>query len=427
MATARGVITVQIASNIESHLVKPLHPIDEIAARISQADGDGVRLTRGASSKSLNGLTALVDPVAAVMQALAEPLDFPPLAAGIVPGDRVAIAIDSTVPCVAKVVRGVMEALQSAGVELPDISIVTADSQTSTRCREELEGSEEGPLIVIHDPADDNSLCLVGTMKRGEPLLVTREIFDADVILPISCARVNNENAFVGLFPQFTGAEMLNYYRAPVNRESVANRQHSETDEAGRLIGVLMSIQVVPGRGETVSQVVAGEPHAVARRCEALCREEWSLRSPERVSLLIATVTGGTASQTWANVGRALEAAENVVEEDGVVAICTNLEEQPGHSLGRLVRNSDIDRAARKIFHDSDADSWPAWQVARALQRGAVYFLSQLSDETVEDLGMAPVESVDDIVRLAGRHGSFAVLEDAQHAAVTVGSDDHDE
>jgi hypothetical protein len=35
------------------------------------------------------------------------------------------------------------------------------------------------------------------------------------------------------------------------------------------------------------------------------------------------------------------------------------------------------------------------------------------------------VESVDDLVRLAGRHESFVVVEDAQHAVVTVdGNDD---
>ena len=72
----------------------------------------------------------------------------------------------------------------------------------------------------------------------------------------------------------------------------------------------------------------------------------------------------------------------------------------------------------RKISHDHDADSWPAWQLARALQRGPVYFLSQLDAETVEDMGLAPVESVDDLVRLAGRHESFVVVEDSQNAVV---------
>jgi hypothetical protein len=140
--------------------------------------------------------------------------------------------------------------------------------------------------------------------------------------------------------------------------------------------------------------------------------------------LFVATITGGDASQTWANVARALETAERVVEEGGAVAICTNLAEPPGHSLGRLIGDPDLDVAARKISHDHDADSWPAWRLARALQRGPVYLLSQLPAETVEDMGVAPVESVDDLVRLASRHESFLVVPDAQHAVVSVEGED---
>jgi hypothetical protein len=109
-----------------------------------------------------------------------------------------------------------------------------------------------------------------------------------------------------------------------------------------------------------------------------------------------------------------------VLTEDGAIAICSNLDEKPGHSLGRLMGTPDLDASARKVFHDHDADSWPAWHLARALQRGPVYLMSQLSPEVVEDLGVAPVESVDDLVRLASRHESFALLDNAQHAVTTV-------
>jgi hypothetical protein len=181
-----------------------------------------------------------------------------------------------------------------------------------------------------------------------------------------------------------------------------------------------MTVQVVPGSGETVTHVLAGEPQAVAQQCEELCRQQWLLHSPQKVSLLIATVTGDEASQTWANVGRALAAAERVLDEGGAVAICSNLDEPPGESLGRLIGSPDLDDATRKISRDHSPDSWPAWRLARALQRGPVYFLSQLSDETVEDLGLAYVESIDEIVRLASHHESFIVVDDSQHAVVTV-------
>jgi hypothetical protein len=98
-------------------LVKSPHPIDEIAARISRANGGGVRLTH--ESAGLNGSRSdqVLSPSEATVAALSQPIDFPPLAAGIVPGDRVAIAIDESIPCVGEIARGAIRALENAGVE----------------------------------------------------------------------------------------------------------------------------------------------------------------------------------------------------------------------------------------------------------------------------------------------------------------------
>jgi hypothetical protein len=199
-----------------------------------------------------------------------------------------------------------------------------------------------------------------------------------------------------------------------------------ETDEAGWLIGVPMVIEVVPGANESVAHVVAGEPRSVARRAKQLCREEWAFHSPQRASLIIATLSGGAPAQNWMNVGRALVAAERVVAEDGAVAICSNLDERPGESLGRLIGSTDLAATERRLFRDHAEDSWPAWQLVRALQRGPVYFLSQLETETVEDLGLAPVANIDELARLTSRHESVIVLEDSQHAVVTVDGEEDD-
>jgi len=416
---------------METHLVKPLHAIDNIADRIARADGSGVQLSRGNDRIDRAGETdtPVVDPAAVTVRALESPLEYPPLSAGIVLGDHVAIAVDEDVPRMASVVRGVVESLKSAGVEPQDISVVATSSQAIELCQEEFGESEPRPQFVVHDPADENNLCLVGTMKRGEPLLVNKAIFDADLVLPIDCARLGKTSAYESVFPRFSNAETLQRYRTPAQHDATLKRtgKRNEADEAGWMIGVPMTIQVVPGRNESIAHIVAGEPQAVAERCDELCRKEWLLRSPQRVSLMVATITGGAIAQSWANVGRALEAADKVLEEGGAVAICSNLERAPGQSLGRLIRNDDSDAAARKIFHDHDADSWVAWQLTRALERGPVYFLSQLDAETVEDMGLAHVESVDDLVRLAGRHESFVVVENSQHAVVVVDCEENDE
>lgn len=418
------------ASSIECDLVKSPHPLEEIAARISRANVGGVQLTHKVAEHSGSSPNETLAPAEAVRAALAAPIDFPPLAAGIVPGDRVAIAIDESIPRVGEVTRGAIEAFQNAGVEGDSISVVSCDSATNQACRDACAAEEAaGVKFVVHDPDDAENLCMIGvSRRRKEPLLVNRVIFDADVVLPIGCARVNGRGPYESLFPRFSSIDAIRRYRTPTDIDSATDEKARtrETNEAGRMIGPQLVVEVIPGSGESVANVLAGEPTAVAQASAELSRQRWSLESPQQVGLVIATVTGGPESQNWTSVGRALATAERLIEDGGAVAICSNLSEPPGHSLGRLIGNPDLEAVARKISHDHDADSWAAWQVAKALQRGPVYFLSQLDTETVEDLGLAPVEDIEELVRLTARQDSFVVIEDSQNAVVRL-SDTADE
>jgi nickel-dependent lactate racemase len=408
-------------------LVKTLHPIGSISASISLGHDRRVRLER--TTKTAMKRAQPPDPLAATMRALAEPIDFPPLASAVVPGDRIAISVDESVPCVGGIVHGVVSSLRGAGIEDEAIAVVTRDAATSELCRTELATHGTTSVqLAVHDPDDESDLCLVGVTKRHGPLVVNRTIFDADVILPIGCSRLNGHGVFDSLFPRFSSAEAVQRYRMPssCDSESSCADKSRETDEAGWLIGVPIVIEVVPGANESVAHVVAGEPRSVARRAKQLCREEWAFHSPRRASLIIATLSGGAPAQNWSNVGRALVAAERVAAEDGAVVICSNLDVRPGESLGRLIGSTDLAATERRLLRDHAEDSWPAWQLVRALQRGPVYFLSQLDSETVEDLGLAPVANVEELARLASRHESVIVLEDSQHAVVTVDGEEDD-
>jgi nickel-dependent lactate racemase len=388
---------------------------------VNEANGSTTDTGSNGSAASLSGVP--VDPVVATIAALAEPLDFPPLAAGIVPGDCVAVAIDENVPSVASVARGAVEAFTSAGIDRAAISIVTSEAETAKIIRDAFEGDTSGvPAVIVHNPHEKENLCLVGRTKRGEPLLVNRTIFDADIVLPIGCARANGRGVYESLFPRFSSAEAIERYRMPASHDTRKEQQAQlrETGEAGWLIGVPMIVEVIPGAGDTVAQVLAGEPQAVAAKSAELARQRWSYRISERVSLVIATVTSRHAGQPWDDIARAVAMARRLLDDEGALAVCSNLDESPGQSLGRLIGSSDLAATQRKISHEHSKDSEAAWQFARALQRGPVYFLSQLNSETVEDLGLAPVADIDELVRLAGRHESCVVINDAQNAVVTV-------
>jgi nickel-dependent lactate racemase len=407
-------------------VVKALHPLEALTSYIHIAPESRIQLRRAVSSLpgSLAPANHILDIRKAAADALAAPLNFPPLARATVPGDHLAIAVDDAVPV--EVVLGVLDAAVAAGVELQNISIASDRAEWAAAFRATLGESNDGVQVVLHDPDDRQGLCFVGRTESGEQLLINRTIFEADVVLPVGCARVPNSagggSLFDSLFPRFCDAETIGRLRTPARRESFARQAEiqRQTMEAGWLVGVPLVIQIVPAGNGQVADVIAGEPEAVAARCDELSKQLWSFHAPRRASLVIASITGPEREQTWENVARALATVEGLVEEHGAIAICSDVQVDVGPALGRLVGNSDWERMERDARNDHSEDSWPAWHLARALQRGPVYFLSRLDDELVEEIGMAPVGDFEELERLANRHESCILLDDAQHACATV-------
>jgi nickel-dependent lactate racemase len=404
-------------------VVKTLHPLGPISARIELPPEVRVPLEHDVESQEGRDMSMVVDDSAAAARAALEaPLKFPSLAEGVVPDDQLAIAIDEAVPDALNVLRGVIAASEAAGIEPGAITVVACEEDF---CKTLREGLGDAIRVVVHDPEDPINLALLGLNEKNERLLVNRSIFEADVVLPIGCARLPNvvgNGVFESLFPRMSDTETIGRLRTPSQRGTVARiaRSRRKADEAGWLLGVSMVMQVVPALDGKVAEVVAGDPQAVAEYCQELCERLWSYRAPQKANLVIANVTGGVQEQTWENIGRALAAAEPLVEEYGAVAICSDLEASPGQALGQLIGNPDFEGIESNVHNDHSADSWPAWQLARALQRGPVYFLSQLNADDVEEMGMAPVESIDELARLATGRETCIVLDDAQYAVVTV-------
>lgn len=385
----------------------------------------GVLELNGASENvvqsSRRSMVTSSDPSQAVEQSLAAPLEFPPLPAALVPGDRVAIAVGDDIPQVADVVLGAVRAFEQAGVGTNEIDVVLADAADEAV----LVGKLGGAQITVHNPADAAQLCFVGLTSEGRELRINRHVFDADFVLPLTCARHAAEpdarGVFQGLFPRFGDEETIRRFRQLETWTSSSRKRElaKETAEAGWLVGAPLVVEIVPEPGDKVAAVLAGDPAAVAAEAQSKCGDVWSAEFPDGASLVVAIVGGDGREQTWDNIARALAAAAKVVADGGAVAVVCDVDRQLGKSLGRL-RNGDRDVVVRKLAGDTSDDNWCAWELIQALERGPVYWLSGLDGEKVEELGVAPIANKEELARLMSRHPSCIVLEDAQHVVASI-------
>ncbi|WP_442483090.1 lactate racemase domain-containing protein [Aeoliella sp. SH292] len=377
----------------------------------------------GTASDTTSSSGAITDVIAATRAALESPLDFPPLSQAIVPGDQVAIAIGAGVREQANVVRGIVATLEQAGTEPSAIQIVTGSVAEANTLRGELDDLTAGGSVVVgHVASDDESLCFLAAVDE-EPLVISRQLFEADLVIPVGCGRPaksrDARGPFESVFPRFADALTQRRYSQAdaLDAPTSGAIRRQETDQVGWLLGAAMVVEVVPARGGGVAQILAGAPEAVAREVAAACDREWACGVEQPARLVVATLAGGPDEQTWDNVARALHAAGMAADADeSSVAICTQLDTLPGETLHKLIATGgDLERAARLHSSQSD-DAAAAWEIYKALCRGPVYFMSQLPPELVEDLGMTPIASAKELARLAERSETCIVLNEAQHS-----------
>jgi nickel-dependent lactate racemase len=284
--------------------------------------------------------------------------------------------------------------------------------------------------LLTHDPARRTELAYLAATRAGEPILLNRAIVDADVVLPVGCFDSRRAPGYYGIhsavFPAFSDQRTLRRFRSPTSldgRGRSKKRPNEIADEVGWLLGVTLTVQVVPGPGDAILHVLAGHVEAVGRQARRLYDAAWRSSVPGRASLVVAAIEGGADQQTWQNVGRALAAAAAVVEDGGAIALCCDLEARPGPAVQRLADAPARAKAMQWIRRQRPEDALSATLLAQALDRGPVYLLSRLDPSLVEALEIAPIVRADELCRLAGRHPSCILLANAPHAMVTLEED----
>jgi nickel-dependent lactate racemase len=365
----------------------------------------------------------LDDLVAAVSAAVSDPLEFPPLAQATAPGDRIAIAVGESVPQADAVVAGVVHELLEGYAEANDIAIV---HPAGMRPPVEMLSDEEREAITIvaHRPDDREELAYLAAADDGEPIYFNRTMADADIVVPIGAFRAAETLTYYGvhgcLFPTFADEETQRRFRVYENNsdESKRRSRQAEAEQAAWVLGILFTVQVIPGRHNGILNVLSGHSVAVEREGEELVAAAWGFETSQRARLVVASVEGGAEEQTWENFARALHAARRVADDDAAIVLCTELAQPPGIALQQL---QGWDMAGGEDEQDlntcSEPDGISAALLASLADHATVFLLSRLDEDLVEALGMGYVQDSDAVQRLISQFENCILLGAAQRTA----------
>ena len=370
-----------------------------------------------------------VDDIAAeVARSLSSPLDYPSLSAIVTPGDRIVLALANEVPTAAEIVAAVVDYLVAHRVDPEAITVLrSARSADDDPCRLLSPELRELVASLVHTPNEREQLAYLATTDDGHAVLLHRAIVDADLVLPIGCFRGNVPADYHGLhtpiYPTFSDRQTQHRFHGTTTLDSRGRRRKRlghEADEVGWLLGISFTIQVIPAVGNRPYRILSGQNDAVRHQAMQLYAELWQSTVPRRADVVLAAIDGDTDQQTWVNLGRTLETAAALVNPGGGIAVCTELSKLPGAAVNCLKAARSNEEALQQIHRDEPDDAVAAVQLARALDHCSVYLLSRLDDSLVEDLDMMPIDSADELIRLANRCESLLLLGNASYARVTV-------
>jgi hypothetical protein len=370
---------------------------------------------------------------AALSEALESPRDFPPVSKMLVPGDRVAIALDSELPDAGRVLSVLVAVVRDAIGQEGQLTVVATPERGK-----DLEGEiPAGVEFVVHDPSDQSRIAYLASTKNGRRVYLNRYLTDADVVIPVGELRFDPNLEYRGpwsvIFPGLSDEPTRKEFQKPAataaspkqTKEPASPSRIDESIEASWLLGSQFYLGLVPGRSG-FSLVVAGLGTSVRDHGTHELERLWRFRADSRADLVVAGIGRAGERSTLKTLVDGITTAGEFVEQGGKIAILSNASGPIGPALQRLIDAGDPIRGASALkSHENDPDHALASRLNRAIRWADLYLLSGLDSQTVEDLSMVPLERAREAARLAAVSRSCIFLSQADLARAQV-ADDHE-
>ena len=246
-------------------------------------------------------------------RALAVPVDFPPLALAVVPGDRVAVALDLPADLASGAVTELARIFHEG--EVADLTVVSTRTAPADL--------PPGVSWEVHDPDNRERIAYLATTQDGQRIYLNRALTDADFVLPVGTFGFERTLGYGGpwsaVYPGLSDRETLTRFRGlaavePGSPGADVPPGLAESSEVGWLIGCQLQVGVLPGAG---GMVLAGLESVVRQQGIAAVERAWTFGVPERADVVVLGVGDPGPFATMDDLGAALEGATRLVRQGG--------------------------------------------------------------------------------------------------------------
>lgn len=357
------------------------------------------------------------DEIAEIAEAVMNPIASKRLVEIAKPGDTVAIVVDDyTRPITArKIVPVLLEELGNAGVRDKDITIVVGLGTHRPCTPEELRSILGEDIlgqvdVVNHDMRDRDNLVFIGMTSGGNAVWINRIVAKADVkILTGHIGTI--AHGFTGgrksILPAVAGEDTIYYnhrhewlVQSKFGQLS-GNPMHQDSMEGAYLANVDFIVNVVLNLRHRIVKAVAGDMTLAWLEGVETAKEMYTVEIPHLADIIISSAGGTPKDATLFQSIKAAQVSYPLLNRDGVLILVARCDEGIGdrslHEWLRMGPKEVLRRVQRGERVHFMADI-----LSSACERaGTVFLKSELPDEIVREIGLEPVNSVEEALKKA--------------------------
>lgn len=360
-----------------------------------------------------------------VRDALEKPFGFEPLRRALTPDDHVTVVLDPTLPHVGELLAEVFAHLQTAGIEPAAVTVLTPPG-ASQAWIDDVPDEYADVHAEVHDPADPRKLAYLASTKAGRRVYLNRTLVEAEFVIVLTGRGYDPVSGYAGaesaIFPAMSNDETRAAFADAFSSDAPGGKPWPVRAEAAEilwLLGTPFLVQVIPGEGDTIQEVVAGLPDSGAegvRRHDA----RWHGTVEDRPDTVIATVSGDPGRVSFADLARAAACAARVVRPGGRIAVLSAAAPPLGEGAELLRRTDDPVTGAKRLLKERPDDRAAALLWCFAAKAASLFVASGYPDDVVEELYATPIRTASEVQRLIDSGERVLVIPDAHRSMVTV-------
>lgn len=376
----------------------------------------------------------LADEAAAIRASLRNPIESPPLAQKLKPGDKVVIVhSDITRPTPNDRMLPVLLAeLAAAGVAREDITLLNAlgthRPQTDAELRTML-GDEvvETYRCLQHNAFDDSILAPLGTTSRGNPVRVNRLLLEADARILTGFIEPHFFAGFSGgpkaVLPALAGAESVlsNHGRDMIAHPNATwgvtgggvtagNPIWEEMAEVALMTNPTFLLNVTLNAHKQITGVFAGDMLAAHKAGCDFVRQSAMVAVDAPYDIVVTTNSGYPLDQNLYQTVKGMSAASRVVRPGGAIVLAGACQDGlPDHGrYAALLREGGSPQGVLDLLAQPGFGEQDQWQVqiqAQIQLHADVYVYSEgLTRQQIEAALLKPCTNIGETVALLAQN-----------------------